>query len=695
MKPLTIFLLLLFPILSQAQTSTISYSETTADFANPERGFYRYAATHSYAYSPLNAATLAGYRANETTPSGNAQYSTYTNLIYRVFYLEDFTDSDISAAYLAAVQADFDAAREAGVKLIVRFAYTDNVDGSGCDSWICAPYGDAPKAWVLSHIAQLKPYLTANVDVIALVQMGFIGTWGEGFYTDYFGDASLPPYHLTEQNWNDRTEVLNAYLDAVPTERMIQVRYLQSKQKAIYGNSAGTNVAALSENQAYDGTAIARIGHHNDCYLASDTDFGTYNSYDPPYSIADTSNLKPYLANDSKYVPVGGETCFENEPFDNCAINNGRADSELRRMHYSYLNSQYNNAVNNGWTGYCMEDIKKELGYRFVLENGTYSNTAQTGETVYFNLNLKNVGYAAPYNPRAVEVILRHTVTGNLLFAELEEDARFWLPGSHHIAAKLCLPRTIPQGDYEILLNLADPNPSIYERPEYSIRLANDDVWEASTGYNNLGHTIRIRDNYPHPYCFANNGFQFSSNFESDAFSISDIKPLDSSVIINWNASSGNNNGVYLQRSKDGKTFVNLIWIEGKSLVGNSKSGTYFDENIEKNTLYYYRLEREDVDGKKQHSSMHSVILPSNNDEDFRLEISPNPARNLIQFSIPKNMNSAFNLEIFSVDGKMVLSQSFNPSDKNHSLNIASLETGLYYIRLRNAKRSYAARFVK
>jgi hypothetical protein len=42
---------------------------------------------------------------------------------------------------------------------------------------------------------------------------------------------------------------------------------------------AATNSAAIAPVAAYNETTIARIGHHNDCLLASYTDFGTYNNY--------------------------------------------------------------------------------------------------------------------------------------------------------------------------------------------------------------------------------------------------------------------------------------------------------------------------------------------------------------------------------------------------------------------------------
>jgi hypothetical protein len=50
------------------------------------------------------------------------------SLSIRVFYLESFINSDITANYLANVQKDFDTIRAAGLKMIIRFAYSNDID---------------------------------------------------------------------------------------------------------------------------------------------------------------------------------------------------------------------------------------------------------------------------------------------------------------------------------------------------------------------------------------------------------------------------------------------------------------------------------------------------------------------------------------------------------------------------------------
>lgn len=471
------------------QSTTINYTYSSEDFVNPERGFYRYSETRSANYSLLDSATIAGYR-NLTMPF-SANFSVYTSLVFRYFFLEDFKNSTISASYLENIQKDFDTARKAGVKLIPRFAYTDEVDGSTCGSFICPPYGDAPKNIVLQHIAQLKPVLQANADVLFSVQMGLIGTWGENYYTDYFGDASQAPFQLTSQNWSDRIEVLDSLLGAVPNSRSVQVRYPQMKQKAVYGSTAPTSSVPITLAEAYQGTNKSRIGFHNDCYLASPDDFGTYLDYDT--GLSDTTIFKPYNAAETKFVPMGGETCF-NYAGGLCEAEGGIAIEDMSRMHFTYLNADFNNELNNQWVGSCLNDVKLGLGYRIKLNSATFDNTASAGQAFNFSINIENVGFAGPVNGRDVEIIFRNTTTQETWEVSLDEDPRLWLSGAVNVTGQLCLSECMAVGQYEILLNLPDPEISIHNNPLYSIRLANMNTWESTTGYNKLNHTVTVSE---------------------------------------------------------------------------------------------------------------------------------------------------------------------------------------------------------
>lgn len=474
--------------------SQYTYTESLEDFPNPERGFYRYTDTRSGDYETLKPDELKAFR-NESTING-ADYFVKSTLVFRYFVMSDFVQKDLSEAFLDSIAVDFRAARKGGVKLIPRFVYTTTANSGNCDAWICKPYGDASKKIVIRHIEQLKPLLQEYSDVIAVLQHGFIGTWGEQYYTDHFGDASS--YNgqgkLLSKNWRDRNEVLKALLKSLPENRMVQVRYPQQKQKYLNGPNAPTNSPAINELEAYSGNDASRIGLHNDCFLSSYSDVGTYSDYgnDLTDSKTDTTNLKPYLAEDSKFTAIGGETCRDDwSPFNKC---DGNAVHEMERMHFSFLNAHYNNRdVNNHWvSGGCIDEIKRRLGYRFVLRSAVFDNQLEAGKVFHILLKMENVGFASPFNPRQAEIIMRNVKNGDIYSFELKADPRFWFVGKFQINEKIQIPTDMPKGIYEILLNIPDPETTLKNNPDFSIRLANEKLWEAKTGFNRLKHTCEL-----------------------------------------------------------------------------------------------------------------------------------------------------------------------------------------------------------
>jgi len=480
------------------QDLTVTYQESARDFPNPERGFYHPSDTRASAFEALSEEKLKEYRNPSRT--ANATYDVVSTLIYRDFVLDKFKSSPIDEATLTSIGGDFNTVRKAGLKMIVRFTYTLETKAGSCpDKAICPPYGDAPKNIVLGHIGQLKPLLQQHADVIAFVQMGFIGIWGENYYTDYFGDASANSKDgkLLDQNWQDRAEVLKALLDATPKEIMVQVRTPQTKQRQVYGVNSAVTSAPLTDAEAFTGSDKSRIGFHNDCFISSPDDYGTYDDYgnsSTPHK-SETTALKSYFAADSKYVVVGGETCSDDySPQNDCAPA-GIAEKEMRDMHYTYLNTSYNNNVNNDWVdGGCMDNIKKNLGYRFVLRSAVLPSTISKDEPLKIKITLENTGYASPVNARPVQLILRSTTDKKTYALAVDTDVRKWYSGETVLDTSVS-PGTasIPAGTYELLLSLPDAHASIAQRPEYAIRLANNDIWESETGYNKLNHRIEIR----------------------------------------------------------------------------------------------------------------------------------------------------------------------------------------------------------
>ncbi len=355
---------------------------------------------------------------------------------------------------LAQIRDEMLSFREAGIKVISRFAYANEVSQA-----------DAELSTILAHLEQLKPVLLENKDVIAVMQAGFIGAWGEWYYSTN---------HLDRDD--ARAAVLDKILTVLPLERQLQVRTPAYKRTYL------STQHAIEAQDAFSEKAIARIGHHNDCFLASVDDIGTY---------TDVEVDKAYLHAEGLYVPIGGETCPPNdiEPAD-CA----KAQSEMRHLRWSYLNQDYYHGVNDRWIEQgCMAEITRNMGYRLVLRRGFYSTKHSPGSSVSVSIELENVGYASMYNPRKVELILESEDKKVSYMALLPDDPRLWQPDMQlSLKAEIALPEDIPAGSYRLYLFLPDPEMSLHNRVAYAVRLANRDCWEDSRGYNDLGVRIVV-----------------------------------------------------------------------------------------------------------------------------------------------------------------------------------------------------------
>jgi hypothetical protein len=304
-----------------------TYTLDDSIISNPERGLQKYSKTgsnyHSTLTSNINVTSWTGYRTG----------SDKVTVIYRYFMLDQFMMSNINTNYLTNIQTDFNRIREAGLKVIIRFAYTEEC----LEECVLGNVIQQPtKAQILTHITQITPLLEDNKDVILTHQAGFIGTWGEWYYTgsEEFGHANTTG--LTTTQWNNRKDVVDAMLDATPIEIPIQLRYVAAKTR-MYGTTT------LNDLTAHTGTTNSRIGFYNDAFLNNYGDQGTYTYYNGSIftSIGETQSVigtlgHNFLINETKYTPMTGETNGLNPPRtlgDNAVL-------ELDLANFTTLNSQ-------------------------------------------------------------------------------------------------------------------------------------------------------------------------------------------------------------------------------------------------------------------------------------------------------------------------------------------------------------------
>ena len=143
-----------------------------------------------------------------------------------------------------------------------------------------------------------------------------------------------------------------------------------------------------------------------------------------------------------------------------------------------------------------MAEIERRLGYRFRLVNSSGPEAAVSGGEFELNFTIANDGFANLYNERPLEVVLRPKAGGEAVRIATGEDPRRWMPGRNaEVRIAVRIPNDTQAGEYEVFLSLPDLSPALQGRPEYSIRLANDGIWEQSSGMNLLAHIVTIRRN--------------------------------------------------------------------------------------------------------------------------------------------------------------------------------------------------------
>jgi hypothetical protein len=436
---------------SSAATTTATMSSTTAEIANPERGFYGWGSDYL-----------------QNLSAGNLTYIRDTQglrLTLGLIDLSAYKTSAIPQSFLDTLTAKFAMLRTAGVKVVIRAVY--NYDSSGSDANI---------ALIKSQAAQLGTVFTANADVIGHVQAGFIGAWGE-WHDSASGNTSDA----------NKASVRDAVLAMVPSTFPVEFRYPYDTIKWF--------PTALTASQAFNGSAQSRIGVHNDCFMSDNTDVGTYQS-----SALTNNPQREYTKAITEYAPYGGETCGGFSP-----ARMGCSDilSEGAAYHLNYLNINYYTSFTDSWkSGGCYAQVMRSMGYRFQLDQVTHPASASRNSTISVAVDLRNVGWSRIFSPRKLVVTLRNTATGALITGTGTTDMRT-LPSQASASTRATVSVAIPSGaaagTYDVLVGMPDVYSTTSSNSYFAVRFANADTaakgqaWETSVGRFDVGTSISVQ----------------------------------------------------------------------------------------------------------------------------------------------------------------------------------------------------------
>ena len=445
------------------EASVVTYTpDNTTVFKNPERGFT------DEVSAKVSSSKPNVVKGNVST----AIYDNYHMTTWVVLYnFNKFKAAELPEEVLEGFDEDMQTLRENGWKCVLRFAYTESQSDKK----------DAVPDTVKLHLQQLSPYLIKNADVIYVLEAGFIGSWGEWYYTKNYGNESQ---HMN----NNRRKVIDALFQYAPTDRFILFRYPMIKAEYL------NDYTPLTSAEGFSGSVKARMGCHNDAFLNNYGNDGTYVGWDEEKS--DDPVVRQYVATETLYVPNGGETNVESKSTAEKVYT--QAPSEMSTYHWSFCGRTYAQQVTNLWRSSGIFDtLNIHMGYRYNLQDGQFSDEAAPGGKANVTIRLCNAGYAPIYNERPVFLVLKN---GSKTYSlPLAADPRRWLPNNARSAIneQVAIPSDMPEGTYHLYLHLPDKYASIASDARYAVRLANADVWDENTGYNDLKATITISKSAP------------------------------------------------------------------------------------------------------------------------------------------------------------------------------------------------------
>jgi hypothetical protein len=400
--------------------------------------------------------------------------------------LNPFRTTSISQGFLDTLTSNFAYMRAQGKKCYLQVFYDSNTGGA-----------DAPAAQILSHIAQLKPVIRANSDVIAFHYAGFIGRWGQwnaSYYCNTWsyidgipgGSAAALTQPCTVATADARqVQIRDAILDMAHPQRFVLFDYPDDLIRWY--------PTPLSQTQAYRGGKQARSGLKNDCILSANFDTGEWNPFgrtgwtaQQQYDYAATMTLNaPYGMED------GAGSCATPYRY-NCTD----ALAESSQRHGSVMTGPVATAFATGISA-CANEFDNLMGYRFILDTLSVQGSVTRGDSITAVVGLHNIGWSRVHSPYKINLVL--TNGGNTITCKSRLDLRSIPPQSatvRSVAIPCLIPGGSTTGSWSVKLAMPDIWPNTASIAAHAIRPANTDsggqTWDAANARWNTGLSITV-----------------------------------------------------------------------------------------------------------------------------------------------------------------------------------------------------------
>jgi hypothetical protein len=198
--------------------------------------------------------------------------------------------------------------------------------------------------------------------------------------------------------------------------------------------------------------------------------------------------------------------------------------------------------------------------------------------------------------------------------------------------------------------------------------------------------------------------FPYVSNSADGSCSVLPVSILDfkgsvndNKALLTWStATEFNNKGFAVERSKDGKVFTQIGFINGAGTTTQRKDYTFTDATLSDIGVatMYYRLKQIDKDGKMSYSKV--IPLSLRNILDWK--IYPNPVKDKLTVELNLTSDTKVNVQVISKDGRLLLNAdkgTLPQGLQQLNFNIKNIASGSYFVRVEAEEKSYVQMIVK
>ncbi|MCP3774146.1 DUF4832 domain-containing protein [Paenibacillus sp. MZ04-78.2] len=337
--------------------------------------------------------------------------------------------------------------KERGVKLVMRVVLDYPRDTSHMDipDWLYEEIGKSGEWYDTDYGKGFSPDYTSpvlienherliralserynNDPLIAFVQLGSIGHWGE-WHTRNDDELRIP---------FPKEPISDQYAGHY-------VRYFTNKH--------------LMMRRPHEIALKNGMGLFNDAFgKRESTVDGFLRWYTEGYTSWLTGEKEPAMPDFWTKAPSGGEFASEKKYMGDSSM-----EETLRQARLTHVSMMGPNAPAREKPGGPLQSnidrFLKTIGYRFVIAKASHEKEAKTGDRLNVTISLVNRGVAPFYFSWPFELSLADSNGEIVAKATSKADIRQWLPGERQVSDKLPIPSGLKPGEYTVHAAILDP----------------------------------------------------------------------------------------------------------------------------------------------------------------------------------------------------------------------------------------------